>query len=55
MKYIAERKRICKDVGSKTNEDFDGRMKKMWVGIRDTEQTNRGGRNGNSYIKSTKR
>ena len=31
---MVEKKGIWKDVVNKTNEDFDGGMKQMWVGMK---------------------
>ena len=43
-------------VENKTNQYFEDGMKQMWVEIkRDTGQTSRRGRHGNSHLKSTER
>ena len=58
VKWMIKKKKKgrWKDVIYKINEDFDGGMKQMWVGIkRDTGSTSRRGRHGNNCIKSTER
>ena len=54
---MEENRGIWKGIGNKTNEDFDGRMKQMWVEMKGywANKQERETRGYILYVKSTKR